>query len=253
MVPPQSNRRAGSRFCRIPFPPGRRLALDADQNGQMELLPTLKERIDQATDLAFVQHGYVVGDGEPDKRAVEDKVYGLVSVAVVDKRADRGRLAVTRRSLMSSTFPQVPGPEAWAEQQDPDLASGVYKNLDGHLWRLVSPEANGKIQVRLNGDTGLILCKTKATPNEVDAVYVTNDLNCLLADFSGPQRTKLKKEADRFARNLAMAVERLPQHSKRFKGELTGGMKTALDAGLNTLQPALEAAAADEAHDADGE
>lgn len=226
--------------------------MDADQNEQMEL-HSLKERIDQETDLAFVRHGYVVGDGEPDKRAVEDKVYGLVSVALVDKRADRGRLAVTRRSLMSSTFAQVPGPEAWAEQDDAELAEGVYNRLDGQLWRLVSPEANGKIQMRLNSDIGLILCRTKATPDEVDAVYVTKDLNCLLADFSSPQRKRLQKEADRFATNLAMAVERLPQHARRFKGELTGGMKTALDTGLNTLQPAIEAATADQTDDGNAE
>lgn len=209
-------------------------------NEQM-ILP-LKERIDDGVTDAYLQHGYVT-EGEIDRRAVEDRVYALVSAAVVDKRADRGKLAVTRRSLMSSAFGQVPGPEAWAEHDEPDLISGVYNALDGHLWRLVSADANGKIQSRLNGDTGLILCRTKATPDKTDAVYVTGDIQCLLADFSGPQKATLAKAASRMATNLAMAVERQPEHAKRFNQELVSGMKAALGTGRAILMPALEAAA----------
>jgi hypothetical protein len=230
----------------------RRLALEADQNDQLDVL-SLEEQVTREVDLAFVRHGYVLGDGQPDKHAVEDKVYSLVSAAVVEKRPDRGKVAITKRRLMSSVFGQVPGPEAWIEQEDAELARDVYKRLDGQLWRLVTPDAAGKIQKRLNSDIGLILCKTKATPDEVEAVYVTKDLNCLLADFSTPQRDKLKKEADRFATNLAMAIERLPVHASRFKNELNGGMKTALGSASAILQPALEAAAADRSEGDDGD
>ena len=101
------------------------------------LLLSLKERVDDEVDAVYERHGYVV-DGEPSRGIVEDKVYDLVSAAVVEKRAERGKVAVTSRSLMATVFPQVAGPEAWAEQEDPELAEGVYGRLDGHLWRLVN-------------------------------------------------------------------------------------------------------------------
>ena len=208
-------------------------------NEQM-ILP-IKERIDEAVAAVYAQHGYI-SDGEPNKHAVEDRVYALVSTAVVDKRADRGKLAVTRRSLMSSVFGQVPGPDAWDEQDDPELAAGVYNALDGHLWRLVSPEYNGKIQARLNGDSGLILCRTTATPDKTNAVYVTTDLACMLADWTAPQKNRVTKEVNRFASNLVMAVERQPEYAKRLNQELVSGTKAALGTGQAILRPALEAA-----------
>ena len=213
-----------------------------DANEQLQLDP-LEERVSQGVEAAYAEHGYVNGD-ELDKQAVEDKVYELVAAAIVDKRADRGKTALTRRALMSSTFGQVPGPESWAEQDDPDVAAGVYGKLAGHLWRLVSPDADGKIQQRLNGDVGLILCHTKATPDKTEAVYVTEDLQCLLADFTTPQKTRIEKAANRFAKNLAMAVDRQPEHAKRFNLELSGGIKAALGTSQAILMPALEAAKA---------
>lgn len=217
---------------------------------QMELAP-LSERIEQAVELAWAQHGYA-RDGELDKQAVEDKVYGLVAVAVVEKRADRGRVALTRRQLMSSTFGQVPGPEAWAEEEDPEVAAGVYSRLAGHLWRLVSADVDGKVQGRLNGDLGLILCHTKATPDKTEAVYVTQDLQCLLADFSGPQKAAIQKAADKMAKNFVMVVGRQPGYAKRFNQELSGAIKAALGTSQAILTPAIEAAASVEAEDGEG-
>lgn len=211
-----------------------------DANEQQIQLP-LEERVNEGVEAAYTQHGYAI-DGEINKSAVEDKVYTLVSTAVVDKRADRGKLAVTRRGLMSSTFGQVPGPEAWAEAEDPDLAARIYSRLDGHLWRLVAPDENGAIQSRLNGDSGLVLCRTKATPDKADAVYVTRDRQCMLADFSAPQKTHIQKAADRYAKNLAMAAERQPENAKLFGRELSSGMSTALGSSKAILTPAIEAA-----------
>lgn len=216
--------------------------MNADLHEQMELLPTLKERVDQEVEAVYERHGYLVDDRRP-LELVADKIYDLVSNAVVEKRADRGKLAVSRRQLMTVAFPQVPGPDAWAEQEEPDLAEGVYDRLDGILWRLVNADAKGTIQARLNGDTGLILCRTKATPDKTDAVYVTRDLQCLLADFTSPQKERISKEAVRFSNNLAMATERLPEYAGQFKRELTSGMKVALGTANAILAPALEAAA----------
>lgn len=219
-------------------------------DGSEEIQPLLKERIDTAVAIAYGQHGYVI-DGYPDQGAVADMVYELVSQAVVTKRAERANAAVTRRRLMSVVFSKVAGPEAWAEQEDPEVAEGLYKRLDGQLWRMVTPDSTGQIQTRLNGDNGLILCRTKDTAEKVPAVYVTRDLQCLVTDYSGPHKAALKKEGDRFAMNMAMAIDRVPEHAKRFKRELTSGLKTALDSGVAIVTPSLEAAVGDTEDEAD--
>ena len=51
-----------------------------------------------------------------------------------------------------------------------------------------------------------------------------------------------QEAAARFATNLAMAVDRLPEHADKFKRELNVGMKAALGSGTAILVPALEAA-----------
>lgn len=223
---------------------------------QQEPLFTLEERIEQEIEAAFIRHGFTV-DGGPeigvlvDPAAFENKVYDLVSAAVVDKRANRGKVALTRRAMMSSVFPDVAGPEGWAEHEEPDIATGVYKRLDDRIWRLTSPDATGKIQRRLNSDIGLTLCRTKAVPANVWAVYVTADLACVLADYTGPQMEAMTKQTKKFASNLVMVVNRMPEHSKRFKRELLTGSKDALTAGAAILDPAIEAAEFDLSEDGD--
>lgn len=225
--------------------------MNADQQDQQLQLP-LKERVDTGVALAYGQQGYVQ-DGQPDQGLLSDVIYGLVTTAVVEKTAERGTKAITRTALVEKTFPNVPGAEAWDEQDDPELAEGIYKRLDGTVWRMVNDDVSGSIQERLNGDQGLILCRTQATPGKQWAVYVTRDLGCLLLDFSGPHKAKLKKAADRYAANLVMATDRLPQHAKKFQRELTTGMRTALDGSVAILKPAIEAATAGEGVDGDEE
>lgn len=230
--------------------------MEADRNDQqqeqMELLPTLKEQIDTAVAVAFGEQGYIV-EGEPSNAPLADVLYRLVLEAEVEKTADRGAKAITRSALVKAAFPKVPGPDLWDEQPDPDLASGVYTRLTGTIWRLVNDDATGQIQQRLNGDHGLILCRTNKTPSSEWGVYVTRNIGCVIMDFSGPHKAKLKKQTDNFAANLAMATSRMPEHAKKFKQELASGVKTALGSGTAILQPALEAATAEDDSEDDGD
>jgi len=155
-------------------------------------------------------------------------------------------VAITKSGLMQAAFPKVAGPDAWDEQPDPLLAAGVYSRLMGTVWRLVNDDATGQIQQRLNGDHGLILCRTNKTPSGEWGVYVTSNISCVIMDFSGPHKAKLKKQTDNFAANLAMATSRMPEHAKKFKQELASGVRTALGSGVAILQPALEAATAED-------
>jgi hypothetical protein len=224
--------------------------MDADQNDQQEqdpteVPPTLKEQIDTAVAVAFGEQGYLV-EGEPSNKPLADVLERLVLGAEVEKTADRGDKAITKSALVKAAFPNVAGPDAWDEQPAPDVAAGLYSRLTGTVWRLVNDDVTGNIQQRLNGDHGLILCRTDKTPSGEQGVYVTRNIGCVIADFSGPHKAKLKKQADNFAANLAMATGRMPEHAKKFKSELSSGVKTALGSGVAILQPALEAATAED-------
>lgn len=206
----------------------------------------LKDRVDTAMAIAYGTHGYAKEDGEPDLDAIADRVYDPVSKAVAHKRTERESVMVTRRQLMALVWPKVVGQSAWADQEDPQVAEGVYNRLDGQIWRMITADSTGLIQTRLNdGGSGNILCRAKTAPRGEDGVYVTRDLACLLDDFSGPQRAAIKKASDRLATNLAMAIDRVPQHARPLHRELTKGLKTALESGLAIAAPALEAANAE--------
>ena len=135
----------------------RRCPMDAKE--QLVMTP-LNERVDDGVEVP-PNGSTATSRATSNRQAVEDKEYELVVAHGRRERADRGRIAKMRRSLVRRRCTQVPGPEAWAEQDDPEEAAGIYSKLAGHLWRLVSPEADGRVQARLNGDVGLVLDHTK--------------------------------------------------------------------------------------------
>jgi len=209
----------------------------------------LEDRVATATMVAWGRHGYLSDDGEPDLTKVTDLVYELVSKAEAKKKIERAKVGITRRALMEAVFPKVVGPEAWADEDDPEVAEGVYKALDSTCWRLTNTSPNGPIQNRLNSDHGVVLCRTKVNPHRTDAVYVTSDLGCLLEDAIKPQRDNQKKRADREAAFTAMLIERVPEHGARFNRELVGGLRTALTSAQAIVAGALEASQVDDDDD----
>lgn len=204
-----------------------------------ERLRPLAERRDALIAGHYIAHGYVSDEG-PDPTAILDRTYEVVSVAVVEKRADREKIAVTRAAMMEAVWPDVPGPGEWAEQADPEAAEAAYKRLDEDLWRLQRPAPSGPIQSRLNGGTGLLLCRTKATKGQAWATYVTHDLSALLADYVEPVKQRAKDAEMEFARAMALAADRVPEHGKRFLKEYESGAKLALNDGKEIIRPSLE-------------
>lgn len=211
---------------------------------------TLDERIETAVALAWGRHGYMTDEGEMDTHAPIKKLADLVSTrAVAESKADRAKVCITRREAMNHVFEHVPGPEDWAQQEDPELAEGVYKSLDTYLWRLTAIGPSGPIQMRLNGDQGLVLLRTKVNPHKTDAFYATRDLGCLLEDAYKQLRAAEKRRADRDAAFTAMLIERVPEHGKRFNRELVGGLTTALNSAKAITAGVLAAVEDDDAED----
>ena len=190
----------------------------------------------------YAAQGYIDAAGNTDDAPVADLVFEKVKAAVVTRLADRGKTAITRRQMMAELFPNVAGPEGWDDQDDPAVAADVYKAIDGTLWRMVTDSESGLIQGRLNSELGLILCRTTATPDKIAAVYVTRDPQCIVADYSTVTKKEITAAVAKHARKMALAMDRLPEHARKWQRELTSGVKTALDTGTAITRPALEAA-----------
>lgn len=216
-------------------------AVSTDPEGSEVVEPTTDERIATAVAEAYGRRGYLSADGGFDAEGLCDVLMGPISEAVAVKKSDRAKVGLSRRRLMEVAFPDVAGPEDWADQPDPEVAEGVYKVLDSTVWRQTSERPDGTLQARLNGEVGMVLVRTKVNPHRTDAVYVTRDLACLLEDVLKPQRDNQKKRADRDAALTVMLIERIPQHGKRFNRELISGLTTGVDSAKAITAGPLEA------------
>lgn len=208
---------------------------------ESQVVGVTDEQIAEAIEAMYPLHGYAKSDGTKDLHPLVIAIYEAVKVAVVTKKSERASKVITRGTLVATVFPKAPGPDSWSDQDNPELAEKVYRSLAQTVSDLAKPDHKGRVQTRV-GMEGLVLCRTTVGVDAVTAWYVTRDLSCILEDFSGPHKKKLRSAADSFAQNLAMVTGRLPEHSRKLGKEYDSGMKAALASGESRLRPALEAA-----------
>jgi len=201
----------------------------------------LKERIDALEHIAYTVHGYVDDKGEHDHAKVVDMLLVKVLEAECHVRKERKKVAVKRAAMMEHTFPQVPDRGEFDEQDDPEATEGLYNRLDTRLLRFLDANHSGAVQLRLNGEHALILCRTNATDDGSLGFYVTRDWQCLVADFTGPDKNTIEKAILRMGMNVKMAGERAPEHQKKLKRELTISVRDALAAGVAPITALIEA------------
>lgn len=211
---------------------------------------TLEERATTAAHKVCGRYGYITEEGEIDPTRVADKLFGPVSEARADKLTER-RVGLTRRKLVEIAFPDVAGPEAWDDEEDPDLAQALYKRLDSLCWRQTNIQPDGPLQSRFNSELGVVMLRTKTNPDKLDAVYVTRSVPCIMADLYKKQKADQKARADREAALTAMLIERIPEHGKRFDRELVGGLRVGLNSAKQISANALAALEPPEADEAD--
>ncbi len=222
------------------------MSAEATIQGEVQTAPDplvddLKARVESAFHVAYGAAGFADEDGNLDSIALAEKLLPIVLAAEATRKSERAAVCVRRRQLVADAFPNIAGPEGWADEADPEVAEGVYKKADSACWRLMAEKPDGVIQSRLNGDHGLVLCRTCVNPDKTWAVYVTNALDCLIEDAIKPQREQQKMRADRDAAFTAMLIERVPEHGKRFNRELVGGLRTALQSAEAITAGALQA------------
>jgi hypothetical protein len=197
------------------------------ENDGQQVLLTKDERRDLAVDALYVQHGYTTEEGAPLKEKVADVLIGPVSTAVVNKPGEREKAMISRTRLVELAFPGVPGRTEWPDQEDPELAEDVYKELMKRTWTICSESPKGLLQSRLNGDIGLVLVQYMPTQQGVEGgVYVTRDYKSLDADVIKPAKKKQEAFARRQALFAEMLMERVPEHAKKFRREYVSGLQT---------------------------
>jgi hypothetical protein len=201
---------------------------------------------DQVTDAAleaFKADGYVKtnedGSEDRDLQKFAETIYEIVVRARVTDRAEKSSKAITKGKLQHLVLPSIPeeGTEAWSEA-DEATQNGRARALQA-VWNEAKDAHVGRIQRMLGANrTGLTLCKTKVSidGNPVDAVYVTDVEELVLADYVGPRKDAIRKAADKFAKDLAQVTERNPALAEVLGRELEAGMKAATQLARATLE-----------------
>jgi hypothetical protein len=218
---------------------------------QEEQPPTLKERIESAAYVAYGQHDLVTKDGEPDQEALIQQVFDIVSVAVVERPSERAKNGVSRASFMDQIFPKVPGKAEWIDQEDPELAEGVYKSLDSDIWRLLNVNPDGPVQAMLNGEKSMVLCRVDASRTHEAHAYVTRNRKCLYEDYSAKARAAIERAVNQHAALMAQAINRIPEQGPAFLREFDGATRVAVNSGQGVVKGALESGAHNKDADAD--
>lgn len=213
---------------------------DAPAEEQLVLDPEERAAIEVAK--LYGKRKLVDDEGRLDRDALAELILPIVSMAVVDTPAERARVAVPRSAFMAAIFPEVVGEAEWVEQEDPELAKLIYGRVDSDLWRQLSDTPDGKVQARLNGEQGVMLCRTRKESKRGETAYVTRNYKCIVEDVSMPARKKIANAAARHGALMALAIERVPEHRRRFNREYDTGAKLALDDGRTKVRAALQAA-----------
>lgn len=186
--------------------------------------------------------GYTVDDDEGDpkveKKLIAEKVFEIVSEAKVSDPSEKNEKAITKADLVTKVFPGVTGPYDSDYGQD-EMNRYVWAKCVQAAYSETSPNSTGRVQRWVGQlDGGFTMCRAKvALPNhtETDGVYITNSLECLLDDFSGPLKDSVAKAAEKLAKNLGMITNRQPQFKDKFAKELETGMKNARGSAKTAL------------------
>jgi hypothetical protein len=198
--------------------------------------------------------GFLNEDGQKDTIKLQEAVYEAVRPHKVLRWGDRTTHAITRGDLIAELFPSLTGPDLFNEQDDPDLARAICAKISKDLWSMLAPGAKGKVQqlVGLNMGNGYVLVRAKLTPNDADAVYITDDRTCIERDFLAADNKQLARLIASLSDNRAMLITRQPVNAKRYAAGFEQQMKALGNAARDKLALSVEASVIDEPDEPDG-
>lgn len=204
-----------------------------------------KDEIEHRVDAAFEKDGYANTDrdGLPERSNSKLRV-GIAAAlgqAQVASKAGRYEGAARYVTMVGSLFPNVPGPGQYENYEDEDerlFAAAVWdkimKLVDAQL-RTVS------LETLVDEMFGKTICKVVLHPDDqpTQFVYITEDIGCILQDYSGPRQAQIRRAQEAMAKALRPVIRRHPQHGKRLISEFKKSNTKLLETTINQLQLAL--------------
>lgn len=214
---------------------------------QMSLL-TMEDRVKREVAVIFGSHELVTQEGRVDVLAVADMVYPTIKQAVVNAPGERATVGVTPTRLMERFFSDVPGPSQWAEydEDDAEFHEKVYQAVKAAIFRVLSTNPDGPVQMRLAANGGMVLCRMPKKGGREEMAYVTRNRKCIDEDNNTPAVKAAQRAMDRAAALAEMSIDRVPEHGRWFSSQYKAGMKEGIESGTNRVRAALEASTGDE-------
>jgi hypothetical protein len=213
--------------------------------------------IDKAVYEAFVREGYVKQNGDRDVTRMCARIFEIVAQDKVLGKRERETKATRRGDLVAQVFPSVPGPDTIDEldERDRPLAEAVYRKIAADTWAETRSAADSRVQrmVGVNMGNGYVLCRTKVGKDRIDAVYITDVLECIRLDFTRPDNASLDRRIHTSTRNREMLILRQPHNAKAYATEYDKTLRNALTEAQNQLALTMVSVSSNDDEDEEGE
>lgn len=211
----------------------------SEGNGTPERVAVL-----EGVSAAYEAEGYVLPNGLIDLAKVRERMFDVLAPRKVISKQERGSNAVTRGAMVGQIFPSLPGPDAFSEAEDPQLAQAIWDKIDTNLWGMATTSAGSALQrlIGINMGNGYVLCRTRITKDQTSAVYITDNSECIELDFIRPDNQALERKLRTVTKNREMLVYRQPHNAKRYGRRFDSVMKSITSAAMTQLAQAIESA-----------
>ena len=93
------------------------------------------------------------------------------------------------------------------------------------MWGETKSSADSPVQrlVGVNMGNGYVMCRTKI--GKVDAVYITDNIDCIREDFTRPEADAITRKLKMATKNREMLVLRQPDNAMKYANEYNRALR----------------------------
>jgi hypothetical protein len=189
---------------------------------------------------AILEQQDLIADEKIDMSKLRNRMFEVIAQEKVLAKKERAAKAVQRPQLLGELFPNLPAPEQYDDQPDPPLAEKVYGWFDAKVWGETKSSADSPVQrlVGVNMGNGYVLCRTKI--GKVDAVYITDSIDCIREDFTRPEADSITRKLKMATKNREMLVLRQPDNAVKYANEYSRALRAELATAATQMQLAVD-------------
>lgn len=211
--------------------------------------------IDTAVEAAYAVHGYLDAMGRRDLPKIRARMLDALRERKVITPEDKKRgKPISQNSLVELIFPNTPGPDAWAGEEDPLLAEVVWKRLRTNLWTEADSKSKSKLQIMVASEmgNGYMLLRATVGTDLVPSVYITDNYALIREDLNGPNKRRAQLALERYLADSQMFATRQPNHAAAISRDFAKTTKQLASNAATALALTTESVSdADDDADAD--